>query len=242
MRLLVSVRSAAEVDSALAGGADIIDAKEPARGSLGPVTAKTLAGVLARVPSNRAFSVALGDLASELDVASAMLALRLPPRKAPTFLKLGFAGVRSPKLIGRLLTLAVRHAEQMPASPRIVAVAYADPQHARSVAAELVCQSAQSAAAAGVLIDTYRKEGSGLFTWLSVGNLAGLVSSVRAAGLLSAVAGGLGPDDLDSVAAADPDVVGFRGAACEAGRLGEVSAHRVAALREYSAGWSVRAV
>ena len=35
MRLLVSVRSAAEVRPALAGGADIIDAKEPSLGSLG---------------------------------------------------------------------------------------------------------------------------------------------------------------------------------------------------------------
>ena len=35
MRLLVSVRSAAEVAAAVAGGADIIDAKEPTAGSLG---------------------------------------------------------------------------------------------------------------------------------------------------------------------------------------------------------------
>ena len=43
MRLLVSVRSADEVAAAMAGGADIIDAKEPARGSLGAVDAATLA-------------------------------------------------------------------------------------------------------------------------------------------------------------------------------------------------------
>ena len=39
MQLLVSVRSAVEVAPALAGGADIIDAKEPDRGSLGAVSA-----------------------------------------------------------------------------------------------------------------------------------------------------------------------------------------------------------
>ena len=37
MRLLVSVRSAAEARAALSGGADIIDAKEPSLGSLGAV-------------------------------------------------------------------------------------------------------------------------------------------------------------------------------------------------------------
>ena len=34
-RLLVSVRSAAEAEIALHGGADLIDVKEPTRGSLG---------------------------------------------------------------------------------------------------------------------------------------------------------------------------------------------------------------
>src|SRR4051812_47948913 len=42
MELLVSVRSAKEVEAALAGGADIIDAKEPSRGSLGAVSPKVL--------------------------------------------------------------------------------------------------------------------------------------------------------------------------------------------------------
>ena len=50
MRLLVSVRSAEEVAAALAGGADIIDAKEPARGSLGAVTATVLSAIAARTP------------------------------------------------------------------------------------------------------------------------------------------------------------------------------------------------
>src|SRR5207244_7336185 len=34
--LLVSVRSAAEAETALAGGADVVDVKEPRRGALGP--------------------------------------------------------------------------------------------------------------------------------------------------------------------------------------------------------------
>ena len=37
MHLLVSVRNAEEAAAALAGGADVIDAKDPAAGALGPV-------------------------------------------------------------------------------------------------------------------------------------------------------------------------------------------------------------
>ena len=57
MRLLVSVRSAEEVSAALAGGADIIDAKEPARGSLGRVTPAVLSAIAARTPASVPLSV-----------------------------------------------------------------------------------------------------------------------------------------------------------------------------------------
>ena len=61
MRLLVSVRSAAEVASAVAGGADIVDAKEPDRGALGAVSGPVLRAIAARVPAALPLSVALGD-------------------------------------------------------------------------------------------------------------------------------------------------------------------------------------
>lgn len=233
MRLLVSVRSAAEVDPALAGGADVIDAKEPSRGSLGPVSADTLTRILVRLPSNRAFSAALGDFASDAAVVAGITALDLPPRQAPTFLKLGFAGVTSPMLVGRLLTSAVQVAAELPTAPLIVAVAYADAQQAGTMSAQLICQLAYEARAAGVLIDTYRKAGSGLLEWISPTTLAAWVCDARQAGLLCAVAGGLRLDDLEAVQAAAPDIVGFRGAACDGGRSGEISAERVAGLRRH---------
>ena len=53
MRLLVSVRSPTEAARAVEGGADIVDAKEPARGSLGAVEGevlRTIAGALPALP------------------------------------------------------------------------------------------------------------------------------------------------------------------------------------------------
>ncbi len=231
MRLLVSVRSAAEVEPALAGGADIVDAKEPDLGSLGPVSQKTLAEILGRLPSTHAFSVALGDIRTAADVVTALSTLSLPARRAPTFLKLGFAGVRSPELVCSLLTAAVQIAGRQAARPLIIAVAYADAERAGAVSPELIARSAHQAGVAGVLIDTYLKDQAGLLQWLSPAALAVLVSDLRRAGLLSAVAGALEPEGLDRVRAADPDIVGFRGAACDGGRSGRVSAERVAKLR-----------
>jgi uncharacterized protein (UPF0264 family) len=60
--LLVSVRSAAEAEAALAGGAGLIDVQEPGRGSLGRADAETVAAVLRAVAGRRPVSAALGEL------------------------------------------------------------------------------------------------------------------------------------------------------------------------------------
>src|SRR5207248_4650901 len=61
-KLLVSVRNRAEAEAALAGGADLIDVKEPKRGALGAADARTLAAVVAAVAGRRPVSAALGEL------------------------------------------------------------------------------------------------------------------------------------------------------------------------------------
>jgi len=87
--LLVSVRSVEEVSAALAGGADIIDAKEPARGSLGRVTPAVLSAIAARTPASVPLSVALGDCADLDTLRAALDGVRLGERIAPVYLKLG---------------------------------------------------------------------------------------------------------------------------------------------------------
>lgn len=232
MKLLVSVRSPAEVGAALTGGADIIDAKEPARGALGSVSPGTLAEILEQLPPDVPLSVALGDVSTVEEVVAAVGALDVPFRPAPTFLKLGFAGVGSPQHIGSLLEVAVQLASAWTVVPRIVAVAYADNERAGSVSPTLICSPAVAAGAAGVLVDTYVKDGAGLFHWWDPGALASWVFKARSMGLLTALAGSLMPDDVATVATAGPDVAGFRAAACKSGRAGQVSVRRVRLLRE----------
>ncbi|HEX7336460.1 MAG TPA: (5-formylfuran-3-yl)methyl phosphate synthase [Gemmatimonadales bacterium] len=229
MQLLVSVRSAAEVAPALAGGADIIDAKEPARGPLGAVAADVMAEVLARVPEDRRFSAALGDLSTEEDVLRAFGSVRLAPRRAAVYLKAGFGGVSSATVLSRLLDCAIEAAARHPGYPRLVAVAYAD--RAGFLPPADLAQRAAYAGAAGVLLDTYHKDGRGLFGSMTPDAVAAWVAGVRRLGLLAAVAGEIGLADMETVQALGVDIVGVRGAACEGGRGGTVSAQRVTELR-----------
>jgi hypothetical protein len=226
MRLLVSVRSGEEVAAALAGGADIIDAKEPARGSLGAVTAAVLATIAARTPSSVPLSVALGDCTGLAELWAALEVARTGERSAPVYLKVGFAGVRSFVRITALLEAAIGAAS----GARIVAVGYADFGVAGSAPPEEVLRAAVAARAGGLLVDTWLKDGRALLDHLSIERLTALSLSARAAGLLFAVAGSLGPDAISRLVGI-ADVLGVRGAACRGGRVGAVDEERVARLR-----------
>jgi (5-formylfuran-3-yl)methyl phosphate synthase len=230
MPLLVSVRSAEEVSAALAGGADIIDAKEPARGSLGAVDPEVLSAIAARTPRSMPLSVALGDFAAEEEVRRAVLAARLPKRKAPVYLKLGFPGVAPVERVVSLLRMAVATATASVPHPHIVGVAYADHRGAGTLSPEDVLHATVAARASGLLIDTSRKDGRGLLDHLPLERISALSLSARAAGLLFAVAGSLDPDAISRLAPI-ADVLGVRGAACRGGRTGMVNAERVAELR-----------
>lgn len=231
MELLVSVRSAAEVGAALAGGADIIDAKEPGRGSLGAVAAEVLSEIMSRVPDDVSVSAALGDHSCPEEVVSAVASLELFPRPAPLYLKLGFAGVSSEARIERLMATAVAASSGGHAPARFIAVAYADVSRAGTVSPYSMTGLAARSGAVGILLDTHCKDGIGLLGWMEPEDLERWVGEARSQGLLTALAGGLGRDDLERVSRASPDVLGVRGAACIGGREGRVDRDRVRALR-----------
>ena len=229
MRLLVSVRSAEEVAPALAGGADIIDAKEPSRGSLGPVDPSVLREISASVPPGVPLSVALGDFRDGAAAADAIGALELVARPAGVFVKLGLAGVGTSGAAATVFRAAVEAAGAATCHPRVVAVAYAD-RIAGPPPGEIVRLAAQ-AGAEGVLLDTLAKDGGDLFALMAAREVKTWVESARAAGLIAAVAGSLRPESLGLLREIGPSVLGVRGAACTGGRVGMIDVEKVRTLR-----------
>ena len=222
MRLLVSVRAPVEALAAVAGGADVIDAKDPARAPLGAVRADRLAAIRHAVGAARPVSAALGDAGDEATVAAAAAAA-----SGVAFVKLGFGAVTSEVRAARLARAARRGAA---AATALVLVAYADWRRAASLAPDRLLAVAAGTGAAGLLLDTAHKDAP-LFSLESPDAIAAWVAAVHAAGLFAALAGSLVGGDFAIARAVGADLVGVRGAACVGGRNGRVSRARVAALQ-----------
>jgi len=224
MRLLVSVRNAVEAAAALAGGADIVDAKEPLNGPLGQVSPAALASIATAVGNAAPVSAALGDICRDDIVSGAHAAAHVHA----AFVKVGFAGMR-----GRLDAAAdvLASAAVDASAAGLVLVAYADYETIEAPSPDEVIELADRSRAAAVLIDTCDKGGPRLTTLMTSDSLRTFVARARASGRMVAVAGSLTIEDLERVHDAGADVAGVRGAACDNGRNGVVSEHRVRALR-----------
>src|ERR1051326_257356 len=117
--LLVSVRSATEAKIALSAGVDLIDVKEPSRGSLGRADDATLRAILSEVAGRRPVSAAMGELADNPDYTGGLHC---------DYLKWGLA--RAPSNWRQRLNLLGYWLTDY--SIRGVVVAYADWQQAES--------------------------------------------------------------------------------------------------------------
>jgi (5-formylfuran-3-yl)methyl phosphate synthase len=227
-KLLVSVRSAAEAEAALAGGADLIDVKEPKRGSLGAADARTLAAVVAAVAGRRPVSAALGELRETFWKGP-------PALPGLAYVKWGLAGFR--RHVAPLwqweLTCAVRRLAEVNPACRAVAVAYADWERALAPPPDEVLALAAELRLGAFLLDTWGKDGTTLLDWLPAAEVGRLCERGRSAGLPVALGGSLGPAQVAALAAARPDWFAVRGAACRGGdRAARVEAGRVRQLAE----------
>jgi (5-formylfuran-3-yl)methyl phosphate synthase len=215
MRLLVSVVDADEACVAVEAGADIVDVKNPAEGSLGAPGPGVIGRVREVVPAERPVSAAIGDLPN-LPGTAALAALGAA-RSGAAYVKVGLWGTSVTDEAVAVLR-AVRDAVEGGAA--VIAAAYADAERVpgRPLPPGDVVEAARRAGVGGCLLDTAIKDGRGLFEWLSPQALEELVSEGHAAGLEMALAGALRAEDMAVVRATGADIAGVRSAACRDGR------------------------
>ncbi|MBT8446620.1 MAG: hypothetical protein HKO62_10240 [Gammaproteobacteria bacterium] len=215
--LLASVRSAAEAALALAGGADIIDLKDPVRGALGCLDEPSARAALEQVGRRVPVSATTGDTWNDAGAASAAI-VRLSELGVDT-IKVGLWAGRDNRAY---LEMLAQHARRGVA---IVVVALAE----SGPGPELVDAVAR-AELAGFMIDTAKKQRGGLCASMPVSQLAVIVTAARSQGLSVGLAGSLSIDDIPRLMPLGPDVLGFRGALCGPG--GRTTALAPEALHE----------
>jgi uncharacterized protein (UPF0264 family) len=218
--LLVSVRSAAEAETALAGGADLIDVKEPARGALGAADSTVWRAVAATVAGRVPTSVALGEL---LEFGGSTTAALTSIQLA----KLGLAGCcRHEDWSARW------HAawDSLPEAVAPVAVIYADWPDAAAPAPDLILDRAVQWGCRTFLFDTFDKTRGNLIQHLSLEQIARLACRARQAGGRVVLGGSLDADSAERLLPLEPDYIAVRGAVCRHSRTGAIDRALVARL------------
>jgi (5-formylfuran-3-yl)methyl phosphate synthase len=219
--LLISVRSADEAAAALAGGADLIDVKEPARGPLGAANLDVIRSVVQRVAGRAPVSAALGEWAepgapdwrpvAELGVA---------------YLKWGLAGfdqARFDELLDRK--------SLFPPTAEMVLVAYGDWQRAHSPSPQALADFAARGRFVAFLLDTWGKDGSTLLDWIPHSDVEALTRFLQSDDVSVALAGSLGLSEIEDLLPIRPSWFAVRGAVCSGGRReGAIDSHRVALI------------
>jgi uncharacterized protein (UPF0264 family) len=222
-RLLVSVRDLGEAAAARAGGADLIDVKEPTHGPLGRADEATIRGIVEFMAGRCPLSAALGELATGDDI---------PEVAGLDFVKWGLAGIGA-DWQPRLKRALQRAGEARQRSG--VVVAYADAAKADAPPVEEVVAFATEKPGRVLLIDTFAKgpPRRTLLDWLSAEQLRGICQRCHAAEVRVALAGSLGEAEMLPLLPAEPDWFAVRGAACTGGkRDARVSPRRVRYLKE----------
>jgi uncharacterized protein (UPF0264 family) len=199
VRLLVSVRDAAEARVALRAGADLIDAKDPERGALGALPPATVRAIVAAIDGRAITSAVAGD-GTGTGLASAVAAMAVA---GPRWIKIAVGPASDAALT-----------EAAAAAPgRLIGVVFAEDSFD---GADLPARLA-AAGFSGAMIDTRGKSGTGLRDILPTATLSAFVAACRGSGLMSGLAGSLRLADIPALAALGPDYLGFRGGLCRGG-------------------------
>jgi uncharacterized protein (UPF0264 family) len=231
--LLVSVRCADEVVTAVDGGADIIDVKEPSHGSLGMATPETLAACAVVMPENLLWTVAGGELVENIDSGFAAVqevvgqgvggqgvaCSQRSLKRLPDAIKFGLSQCEGTPWEHVFQNVA----EQLPECVQAIPVAYADRQAANSPGVDTVLETAARHGWETVLVDTFDKLQSGsLLNLVAVETIQQWVAQARDLGIRIVLAGRLSLQDVPIVAACEPMAVAVRSAVCVGGRNGRV--------------------
>ncbi len=230
MRLLVSPMNMEEAHAALAGGADILDVKNPKEGSLGanfPWVIRSVADLAGgRVP----VSATIGDL--EFKPGTASLAALGAASSGADYVKAGLLGMKNYDQAEEMLKAIVRAVKDLDPAKKVVASGYSDYSRVGSVSPMLLPAAASKAGADVVMLDTAIKDGRPTFDFMDEKHLAEFIELGHSLSLEVALAGSIGFSHLDALIRLQPDIIGVRGIVCGGDRGSAVQKDLVVKVKD----------
>jgi len=201
-----------EASEAIAGGADIIDVKNPLEGPLGANFPWVIKRIREITPKNIQVSCTLGEVPN-LPGSIALAALGAASLGVD-YIKVGLGGFKTAHEAICFLENINRAAKECNPNIKLVAAGYADAERACTLDPMIVPEIASKAGVDVAMLDTAVKDDKNLFDFLTSQQLAKFVSFSHKFGLEAALAGSLKKQDLLLVYSLGADIAGARGAAC----------------------------
>lgn len=221
--LLVSVRDTAEALAALHGGADIIDIKEPRRGSLGAAEVSVWHTIADTIAGAKPLSVAIGELQDDATLDRARQAAGMQ------FAKIGLSHCKDDSNWHERWHTAIT---SLPSGVASAAVIYADHLFACSPPPAMILQRAIEFKCKAILVDTYSKSHGHLFDHLGEQDLRQLCAHASQAGLQVVLAGSLRDELIVRGLELKPEFIAVRGAVCRGDRRDAVDQSLIRSLAD----------
>jgi (5-formylfuran-3-yl)methyl phosphate synthase len=230
--LLISPVSTQEAREAIAGGADIIDVKNPREGSLGANFPWVIKSIREITPKTVQVSATLGDVPYKPGTVA--LAAVGAVVSGANYIKVGLYGTKNYQEAMEVMENVVKAVSEFDHDAVVVASGYADAHRVGAVNPMEVPKIAADSGADLAMVDTAVKDGKTLFDFMDENAIAKFTGEIHSYGLKSALAGSIKEEQLPILVNLGCDVVGVRGAACVGGNrdTGSITRDRVARLKK----------
>ncbi|MEJ2251237.1 MAG: (5-formylfuran-3-yl)methyl phosphate synthase [Candidatus Lokiarchaeota archaeon] len=216
MKLLVSPKNLKEAKICVSSKVDYIDCKNPKEGSLGANFPWIISAMKKLIPlqNNQLLSATIGDF-PHLPGSASLAALGASVSGAD-IVKVGLKGPCTLEEAVELMKSVVKAVRDFNRRIKIVAAGYADYERMENAPSFLQIPTIVSKSGADIaMLDTFIKDGKGLFDFLGMSELTDFIQKAKSYGIGTALAGSLKISDLKNIKKLSPDIIGIRSAVCE---------------------------